>query len=162
MSAGTRGAPLTVLAPLDGRLTSLADVPDPVFAGQVVGAGAAIEPPEDTAVVVVAPLSGRLAKVHPHAFVVAGASGAGVLVHLGIDTVRMGGAGFTLHVQQGDDVEAGAPVVTFDAVAVRDAGLSASCPVVLLQSPADSASPLGPPGAQVRRGEPFLAFAAPG
>jgi PTS system glucose-specific IIA component/PTS system N-acetylglucosamine-specific IIA component len=139
-----------VHAPLAGRVVALADVPDPVFSGQVVGAGVAIDPEDGTTEVqVVSPVAGRVAKVHPHAFVVVDAAGAGVLVHLGIDTVRLKGEGFTLHVATGDELALGAPVVTFDPAAVRAAGLSAVCPVVVLQSPADSTRPVVPAGSQV-------------
>ncbi len=141
-----------VHAPLAGRVVPLADVPDPVFAGQIVGAGLAIEPGEGVGeLLAVSPVDGRVAKVHPHAFVVVDEAGTGVLVHLGIDTVKLKGEGFTVHVATGDEVRAGAPVITFDPTAVRGAGLSAVCPVVVLQSPADSArlavaagSPVGP------------------
>ncbi len=156
MTAGT----VTVLAPLDGAVVTLADVPDPVFAGQIVGAGLAIEPPDGaTDAVVVSPVAGRLVKVHPHAFVVADPGGTGVLVHLGIDTVKLGGAGFTLLADEGSDVHAGTPVVSFDPTAVRSAGLSAVCPVVVMQSPADSTSPLAPPGTSVTREQPLLSWA---
>ena len=139
-----------VHAPLGGRVVSLADVPDPVFSGQVVGAGLAIEPDDGaTEVLVVSPVSGRVAKVHPHALAIADDSGAGVLVHLGIDTVRLHGEGFTLHVADGDELQLGSPVITFDPTAVRAAGYSAVCPVVVLGSRADSTEPAVPVGSAV-------------
>jgi len=131
--------PLAVVAPVAGRVVALADVPDPVFAGQLVGAGVAIEP--DTAggaTTVVSPVAGALVKVHPHAFVVVGPDGRGLLVHVGIDTVKLDGRGFELLAAEGDAVEQGAPVVRFDPEVVAEAGFSAVCPVVVLDSPADS------------------------
>ena len=79
-----------------------------------------------------------------------------MLVHLGIDTVKMGGEGFTLHVADGDDVTQGAPVVSFDVALVRGKDLSAVCPVVVLDSPAGSV----PPGTErtVDAGEPLFAY----
>ena len=53
-----------------------------------------------------APISGKLVKLHPHAFVIVGDGGAGVLVDLGIDTVKMHGEGFTLKAAEGDEVSA--------------------------------------------------------
>ena len=124
-----------VVAPLAGTVLSLARVPDPVFAAELVGSGVAIEPPEQPGPVdVIAPVAGRVLKLHPHAFVILRADGAGVLVHLGIDTVKLGGAGFTLRVEEGAPVEAGQAMVTFDPSEVRALGLSAACPVVVMDS----------------------------
>jgi sugar PTS system EIIA component len=149
-----------VHAPLAGRVVSLADVPDPVFAGQIVGAGLAIEPDDGaTEVLVVSPVTGRVAKVHPHALAIADESGTGVLVHLGIDTVRLQGEGFTLHVADGDELQLGAPVITFDPTAVRAAGYSAVCPVVVLGSPKDSAEPAVDVGSAVAPGAELFSWA---
>jgi sugar PTS system EIIA component len=148
-----------VLAPLPGRVVALADVPDPVFAGLIVGAGLAVEPEDGaTEVLVVSPVTGRVMKVHPHAFVVLDESGAGVLVHLGIDTVRLDGAGFTVHVADGDEVEQGARMITFDPTAVRRAGYSAVCPVVVMQSKAESIEPAVAVGSSVGPGAPLFTW----
>jgi len=145
-----------VSSPVAGTLTALADVPDPVFAGQLVGSGAAIEPPTGTGPLdVLAPVDGQLVKVHPHAFIVVTAGGIGILVHLGIDTVKLEGAGFTLHAAEGDQVSAGTRIVTFDPDQVRAGGLSASCPVVVLDSAADSVTGLAY-GSQVQPGDPLF------
>ena len=153
-----------VAAPLAGQVVALADVPDPVFAGLVVGAGLAVEPGEDaTEVPVVSPVAGRVMKVHPHAFVVLDDSGAGVLVHLGIDTVRLEGQGFTVHVADGDEVERGARMITWDPTAVRRAGYSAVCPVVVMQSKADDVEPADAVGTAAVAGEPLFTWTpAPG
>jgi PTS system glucose-specific IIA component len=148
-----------VLAPLAGRVVALADVPDPVFAGLIVGAGLAVEPEDGaTEVLAISPVAGRVMKVHPHAFVVLDASGAGVLVHLGIDTVRLEGAGFTVHVADGDEVERGARMITFDPTAVRRAGYSAVCPVVVMQSKADDVEPAAAVGSPVVPGAPLFTW----
>jgi sugar PTS system EIIA component len=148
-----------VLAPLPGRVVALADVPDPVFAGLIVGAGLAVEPEDGaTEVLAISPVAGRVMKVHPHAFVVLDASGAGVLVHLGIDTVRLEGAGFTVHVADGDEVERGARMITFDPTAVRRAGYSAVCPVVVMQSKADDVEPAVAVGTAAVAGEPLFTW----
>jgi phosphotransferase system IIA component len=99
-----------------------------------------LEPAPDAGVVtVVAPVAGNLMKVHPHAFVVLRGRGRGAGAP-GIDTVHLGGEGFTLHRAEGDDVAACAPVVSFDVALVRRKGLSAVCPVVVLDSPAGAVS----------------------
>ena len=148
-----------VRAPLTGRVVSLDDVPDPVFAGQIVGSGIAIEPEDGaTEVLVVSPVAGRVAKVHPHALAIADTSGTGVLVHLGIDTVKMNGSGFQVHVADGDELEGGARVITWDPTAVRAAGYSAVCPVVILGSPKDSVSPAAAIGSTVAAGDELFSW----
>ncbi len=122
-----------VLAPFAGRLLPLSAVPDPVFAGRLVGSGVAVEPTGQGEVTVVSPVAGTVVKLHPHAAIVVG-TGYGVLVHVGIDTVGLGGEGFTAHVTEKSSVRAGEPLITFEPAAVRARGLSAICPVVLLDS----------------------------
>ena len=100
----------------------------------------------------VEPVAGRVAKVHPHALAIADEAGTGVLVHLGIDTVRLKGEGFALLVADGDELPLGAPVITFDPTAVRAAGYSAVCPVVILGSPKDSTQPAVDVGSTVAPG----------
>ena len=105
---------LAVVAPVAGTVVGLAGVPDPVFAQQLVGSGTAVEPADGAGIVtVVAPVAGNLMKVHPHAFVVLTPDGVGVLVHLGIDTVHLGGEGFTVHRAEGDDVAQGEPLFAY-------------------------------------------------
>jgi PTS system glucose-specific IIA component len=134
---------LVVAAPMPGRVLPITAVPDPVFAGSLVGAGVGVEPAPDAGLVdVVAPVSGRLLKVHPHAFIVLTAEGRGVLVHVGIDTVKLDGAPFTLHVTEGDDVAVGDRVVTVDVTAVRAAGMSPISPVVVMDAGADTMPPV--------------------
>lgn len=130
----------TVLAPVAGRVVALADVPDPVFAQQIVGSGVAIDP-ERTPGTAVAPVAGRLLKLHPHAFVVLTATSHGVLVHLGIDTVQLDGEGFELVAAEGDELAAGDPVVRWDPAAVEAGGRSPMVPVVVMDTAADTFSP---------------------
>ena len=120
-----------VLAPVEGRAVALSDVPDPVFAQGMVGYGAAIDPPRRV-VEAVAPVSGTVLKLLPHAYVIMTADKVGVLVHLGLDTVGLGGQGFTAHVAQGDSVTAGQPVITYDVPAIVAAGYSPVVPVVVM------------------------------
>ncbi|QGK69662.1 PTS glucose transporter subunit IIA [Allosaccharopolyspora coralli] len=124
-------------SPVPGMVTPMSEVPDPVFAESMVGPGVAVTPDlgrQDA----VAPVSGTVVTLHPHAFVVATESGAGVLVHLGIDTVKLQGEGFSLHVAKGDQVEQGQPLITWDPEEVQGHGYSAVCPVVALDTDATS------------------------
>lgn len=127
---------LDVLSPVPGRVIELAEVPDPVFAQALVGPGLAVDPDRSGPVTAVAPVPGRLVKLHPHAFVIQSADGAGLLTHLGIDTVQLAGEGFQLHVAEGDEVAAGAPVVTWDPAAVEAGDRSPVVPVIALEATA--------------------------
>jgi glucose-specific phosphotransferase system IIA component len=132
--------PLVVLAPIAGTVVPLAEVPDPVFAGQMVGSGAAVEPPAGEMFDVVSPVAGKVVKLLPHAFVVVEASGRGVLTHVGIDTVKLKGEGFKLLIAQGDSIDAGAPVMRVDPAAALAAGYSMVSPVVVLDTKPDTAT----------------------
>jgi PTS system glucose-specific IIA component len=121
----------SVLAPVGGRAIPLQDVPDPVFSAGMVGYGAAVDPPRGV-IEAVAPVSGKVLKLLPHAYIVMTPDNVGVLVHLGIDTVRLNGEGFTTHVSQGDDVTAGQVIITYDVPAVEAKGLNPVVPVVVM------------------------------
>jgi PTS system glucose-specific IIA component len=124
-------AGLLVLAPLAGRAVGLEEVPDPTFAQAIVGPGAAIDPPR-AVVDAIAPISGKLLKVFPHAFVIVAPDGRGVLVHLGIDTVQLKGEGFTVRARQGDTVAAGDVIVRYDVPAIVASGRDPIVPVIVL------------------------------
>ncbi|HOW95646.1 MAG TPA: PTS glucose transporter subunit IIA, partial [Mycolicibacterium fallax] len=94
-----------VLAPVSGRAVALADVPDPVFSQGMVGWGAAVQPRAGL-VDALAPVDGKLVRLMPHAYVVLTPGGVGLLVHLGLDTVALDGAGFTPLASQGDQLRA--------------------------------------------------------
>jgi PTS system N-acetylglucosamine-specific IIC component len=129
-SAGTA---TRVLAPLPGRTVPLAEVPDATFAQGLVGQGVAIDPPREL-VDALAPVAGRVVKLWPHAYVVLTDDKVGVLVHLGLDTVRLEGEGFTTHVAEGDRVEVGDPMIGYDVPAVEASGRSPVVPVVVMDS----------------------------
>ncbi len=128
---------MEVASPLDGTVVGLASVPDEVFAQAMVGPGTAIDPAREPSVAV-APISGQLVKLHPHAFVVVDPAGHGVLVHLGIDTVQMQGEGFSLLAAEGDQVQAGQQLVAWDPAAVEASGRSPVSPVIALDASPDA------------------------
>ncbi|WP_067814316.1 PTS sugar transporter subunit IIA [Nocardia inohanensis] len=128
-----------ILAPLDGRAMPLSEVPDPVFAAEMVGAGVAIEPLDtDEQTTVVAPISGSIVKLHPHAAVIVSDAGTGVLLHVGIDTVGKPDL-FEVKAAEGERVNAGDPLIVFSPNAVRRLGLSAAVPVVVMDTQPGSA-----------------------
>ena len=125
-----------VLAPCPGRVVAMSDVPDPVFAEEMVGPGVAVEPAPGRTTVV-SPIAGKVLKVLPHAFVVMG-EGVGVLVHLGINTVRLDGRGFEVLAEQGSDVDAGDPMVRWDPSTIEGEEISTIVPVVAMDRPKGS------------------------
>ncbi len=145
---------ITIGSPLEGTVHALSDVPDPVFAGGIMGPGAAVDPSGDT---VVAPAPGKVVVAHRtgHAFGLDLDSGVQLLIHIGIDTVQMEGHGFDVHVARGDRVEAGTPLVTFDRAAIEAAGHSPITPILVT-----NAKKLGPvtvaASGMVRAGDPLL------
>ena len=147
---------MVVGAPLVGRALAMSDVPDPVFAEAMVGPGVAIDP-ERRRQEAVSPVAGTLAQLKPHAFVVVTRSGAGVLVHLGLDTVQLDGEGFELLAAKGDEVAAGQPVVRWDPAAVEAGGRSPVSPVVALDAPADELADLRESG-DVSPGDPLFTW----
>ncbi|WP_109156258.1 MULTISPECIES: phosphoenolpyruvate--protein phosphotransferase [unclassified Azospirillum] len=104
---------ITLAAPLAGWAMPLTEVPDPAFAQGLVGTGMAIDP---TVNELRSPCDGIVLSVHRarHACTVRTASGAEVLLHLGVDTVGLNGEGFTAHVQDGQSVKTGDRLISFD------------------------------------------------
>jgi PTS system N-acetylglucosamine-specific IIA component len=128
---------LSVTSPLAGRVAALETVTDPVFAEFMVGPGIVVDPVR-AAAVAAAPVDGVLVSLHQHPFVVVSEGGRGVLVHLGVDTVQLNGAGFEPLRRKGDPVRRGEGVVRWDPRAVVASGRSPACPVVALEVAADS------------------------
>jgi len=149
---------LTVLAPVTGTVVDVSEVDDPVFSAGLVGPGLAIEPDGVRGNEAVSPITGRIVKLHPHAFVVQHDDGRAVLVHLGIDTVKLGGDGFTTHASEGDVVQRGTVLVSWDPAAVREGGRSAVCPVVALEATPDAVDSLAQVGTLVEHGEDLLTW----
>jgi len=147
---------LRIVSPLAGVVRPVSSVPDPVFADEIVGPGVAVEPVRTQSQVVVAPADGVVGALHAHAFALELPDDRSVLVHLGIDTVRLAGQGFTLHVERGARVSAGDPLVTWSPVDVAAAGLATVCPVVALQADRDLLELLVDDGATVKAGDPLL------
>lgn len=113
-----------LLAPLSGTVRPITEMPDPVFSSKAMGDGLAIEPAAG-ADTVVAPADATVAATMPgsnHAIGLVLDDGMELLVHVGVDTVEMGGDGFACLVDQGQRVSAGQPLMTFSAEKIRAAG----------------------------------------
>ncbi|KAB5607102.1 PTS glucose transporter subunit IIA [Bifidobacterium jacchi] len=110
-----------MLAPVDGAIKPVTEVPDETFAAKILGDGFGVVPSSTT---VLAPVSGKVttvANAH-HAVGITTAGGVEVLVHIGVDTVQLNGAPFTLKVEEGQTVKAGQPVIDVDFDAIKAAG----------------------------------------
>jgi phosphocarrier protein FPr/phosphocarrier protein len=121
---------LKIIAPLDGWCTSLDEVPDAVFAGRMLGDGLAIDPIAGT---VIAPCAGEVITLPDsgHAVSIRSPHGIDVLIHLGIDTVHLGGQGFTARVKPGARVQAGEELIRFDLDVVARGAKSLITPIVV-------------------------------
>jgi phosphocarrier protein FPr/phosphocarrier protein len=121
---------LCLHAPIGGWLVSIADVPDPVFSGRILGDGFAVDPVDQT---LRAPFDGVVTSVHRahHAVTLRADDGAEVLMHIGLDTVALKGDGFTPHVGEGDRVKVGDPLISFDMDVISQLVRSLVVPVVL-------------------------------
>lgn len=149
---------LGVLAPVSGVVVDLPHVPDPVFAGQFLGPGAAISPDRSrTAVTALAPIEGRVSKLHTHAFVITGPQGRSVLVHLGLETVGLSAEHFHHHVGQGQEVTAGQVITTWSPARVEAEGLNPIVPVVAMDAAHSALVPLAA-GTRVEAGQVLLTW----
>nr|WP_285132151.1 PTS glucose transporter subunit IIA [Propionibacterium freudenreichii] len=129
-SALVAGAVTEIGSPVAGRVVALADVPDPVFSKGIVGLGVGIDPTGDT---ITSPGDGKIivAQDTGHAFGIKLDNGIELLIHVGIDTVNLGGTGFDVHVARGDRVTTGDVLVRFDRKVIESAGYSMITPVLV-------------------------------
>ena len=120
---------LQILAPCDGWCGPLDEVPDPVFAGRMLGDGVAIDP---TSPVLLAPCAGEIVALpaSAHAVSIRTAQGIDLLIHIGIDTVQLGGRGFDARVRPGAIVRAGDELIRFDLDVVARGAKSLMTPIV--------------------------------
>ncbi|HKS21163.1 MAG TPA: glucose PTS transporter subunit IIA, partial [Thermoanaerobaculia bacterium] len=122
---------MILVSPLDGWCSPLDEVPDPVFSGKLAGDGVAIDP---TSATLCAPCDAEVVTVATakHAVTLRAANGAELLLHVGCDTVHLGGDGFEAHVSNGAIVRAGDPLIGFDLDAVASRVPSLSTPIILI------------------------------
>lgn len=119
-----------LLSPVTGEVVALEQVPDEAFASKAVGDGVAVKPTDKT---VVSPAAGTIVKIFNtnHAFCLETEKGAEIVVHMGIDTVALGGQGFTRLVEEGAEVVAGQPILEMDLAYLNANARSMISPVVV-------------------------------
>ena len=119
-----------IASPVNGKAVPLSEVPDPTFAEEMLGKGAAVDPSEGR---FYAPVSGTISTVFPtkHAIGITGDKGEEILIHVGLDTVQLDGKYFETAVSEGQHVEAGTLLLTCELEKVREAGYKIITPVIV-------------------------------
>lgn len=127
-----------VYAPVSGKTVSMEEIPDPTFSQGILGWTMGIEPSDGA---VRALFEGKVVQAADtgHAVGLVSRDGMELLIHVGVDTVDMGGTGFDMKVKEGEEVKAGQLLLTFDRKAVADAGHS-DVAVVIVLNPDDYTS----------------------
>ncbi len=122
-----------IFAPIQGNVILRENIPDETFASGVLGDGVGIEPEIGE---VVAPFDGEISSVTDtrHAIGLTGPGGMELLIHVGVDTVKMNGDGFAVFVSEGDKVKAGQKLMTFDISRIKTAGYSTTSAILLTNS----------------------------
>ncbi|WP_273397726.1 PTS beta-glucoside transporter subunit IIBCA [Thermophilibacter mediterraneus] len=158
VAAVTDAAPATraetLVSPLAGTALRMTEVPDPVFASEAMGTGAAVRPTEGR---LCAPAAGTVTVLAEtgHALGMTTDAGAEVLMHIGIDTVTLEGRPFTAHVKVGDHVSVGQLLMDVDLDQIRAAGLDPVTPVIVTNTDA-YAQVTAHTGAEVRPGDALV------
>lgn len=145
-----------ILSPANGKAVPLSEVPDPTFAEEMLGKGAAVDPSEGR---FYAPVSGTISTVFPtkHAIGITGDKGEEILIHVGLDTVQLDGKYFETTVSEGQHVEAGTLLLTCELEKVREAGYKTITPVIVTNPedyPAVSLARLG----EIKAGERLISL----
>ncbi|MEH7274287.1 beta-glucoside-specific PTS transporter subunit IIABC [Neobacillus vireti] len=119
-----------VYSPIKGEMKPLSEVNDPTFSSGIMGKGFAIQPAEGK---VVSPVAGRVTTIFKtkHAIGITSDNGAEILIHVGLDTVKLNGKHFTAYVKDGDFVDVGKTLVTFDMEAIKAEGYDLITPVII-------------------------------
>lgn len=120
----------TLYSPLEGTAIPLSEVKDATFASEVLGKGMAVIPSKGE---VKAPCDATVSTIFDtkHAIGLATDSGLELLIHIGVDTVELGGKFYTAHVKDGDQVKKGQTLITFDMEEIRKAGYDVTTPLIV-------------------------------
>lgn len=144
----------TVSSPIKGEMIPLSQVEDDVFSSEMMGKGMAVKPEEGK---VYAPVNGKIASVFDtkHAICIEAENGAELLIHVGMDTVELGGKYFDVHVKEGDTIRTGDLLLDFDREAIEKSGYKTVTPVIVTNTDAFKEIVGGRPG-KVQAGDPMM------
>ena len=143
-----------ITAPVSGKLVSIKEVNDPTFSEEILGKGVAIIPSDKQ---ICAPATGTVTTVFPtgHAAALTTDDGAGILIHIGLDTVKLDGKHFTIHVSEGQKVSKGDLLLEADLEQIKAEGYDTITPIIICNS--DDFSEISPADFQdVKQGEKVL------
>lgn len=120
-------------APVTGRLVSIKEVSDPAFSDEIIGKGAAVIPSDNR---ICAPADGTVTTIFPtgHAAAVTSSEGAEILIHVGLDTVKLNGKHFTIHAAEGQAVKKGDLLLEADMEKIKAEGYDVITPVIICNS----------------------------
>lgn len=126
----TNGKTITLYSHMNGTAVKLEDVEDEVFSQKILGEGAAVEPSEGK---LYAPCDGKIDSVFDtkHAVNMVSSDGVEILLHIGIDTVKLGGQYFEAHVSDGQEVKKGDLLISFDMDKIKAAGYKVTTPIII-------------------------------
>lgn len=126
----TNGKTITLYSHMNGTAVKLEDVEDEVFSQKILGEGAAVEPSEGK---LYAPCDGKIDSVFDtkHAVNMVSDDGVEILLHIGIDTVKLGGQYFEAHVSDGQEVKKGDLLISFDMDKIKAAGYKVTTPLII-------------------------------
>ncbi len=121
-----------IYAPLSGRVIKMNEVPDETFQARVLGDGCAIIPNDG---LIKSPIDGKITTIAEtkHAYGILSDDGMEILIHFGLETVKLKGEGFTPHVKEGDEIKAGDPLCTVDLELIKKKGIDTTTPIVVLE-----------------------------
>lgn len=120
----------TLISPMTGKIMPLSEINDAAFSGELMGKGIAIEPTEGA---VYAPVDGTIMALYPskHAIGIISNNGAEILIHIGLDTVKLEGKYFTSLVEQGQEIKKGDKLIEFDIDAIKAEGYNVQTPIII-------------------------------
>ncbi|MBM7854865.1 glucose-specific phosphotransferase system IIA component [Desulfohalotomaculum tongense] len=125
-----KSKPLSIRAPFEGKIVDITNVSDQAFSSKMIGDGVAVKPDSNIAV---APCDGTVTQIFPtnHAFVLTTKEGLEILVHIGINTVKLKGEGFKRLIEVGSEVKKGVGIIEVDLAYIEASGKDTITPIII-------------------------------